>query len=313
MAGDFHKVEIELDATATTGWHEPIHTSAFVVAPDSRALRSPVTVLFAFPGGTHEKSYYDMHIPALDGYSMAEFFARRGYVFVGCDPLGVGGSSPIGTDERVTRKLFVDANRATVDGVLHHVQSGSALGSRKEVEVGEALGLGTSMGGMLLIEQQADHGSFHGVVVMGYSGIQTRLATPPPDWSPPTRFADVDNPQLFYTLYWDDVPEQVIAADQALKVPAPLGAVRAGGGYRGAMDPGAVAEKAAKIDVPVLVAVGERDVCPDPHAEVTAYRASNDVALFRLPRAGHAPCVAGTRELLWRRIESWADRLSEEA
>jgi pimeloyl-ACP methyl ester carboxylesterase len=265
--------------------------------------------LFAYPGGTHSKEYYDMHIPELVGYSMAEHFARLGYVFVACDPLGVGGSSDPGAGEEVTRQVFVDGNQATVDGVMELLHQGRLLDGLSAQTRLTKLGMGTSMGAMLLIEQQARHHSFDGITVMGYSGVQTQLRTPPKDWSPPAEFADHPNRDLLYTLYWDGTPARVIAADQALTVVPPIGAVREGGGYLAAMAPGCVADAVAAIDVPVLIALGERDTCPDPHAEVAAYPKSTDITLFILPRAGHAPSLANTRELLWERIETWAQWL----
>jgi pimeloyl-ACP methyl ester carboxylesterase len=173
--------------------------------------------------------------------------------------------------------------------------------------------MGTSMGGMLLLEQQARHRTFDGITVMGYSAVHTQLCTPPVHWSPPAAYTEHPNRDLFYTLYWDDVPSEVIAADQALSIVPPVGAVREGGGYRAAMAPGCVADAVDSIDVPVLIALGERDTCPDPHAEVSAYARSADVSLFIVPRAGHAPSVANTRQLLWNRIDSWAEWLVSRA
>jgi hypothetical protein len=72
------------------------------------------------------------------------------------------------------------------------------------------------------------------------------------------------------------------------------------------MTPGIVKVEAAAVAVPVLIAMGERDVCPDPHDEPSAYRSSRDVSLFVVPRMAHMHNFAGTRHLLWKRIESWA-------
>jgi pimeloyl-ACP methyl ester carboxylesterase len=297
--------EVTLDATQTTGWNTPLHTSALVAISGSLELRHPC-VLFAYPGGTHAKEYYHMEIPGHEGYSMAEHFARLGYLFVACDPLGVGGSSDPGAGEEVTRRLFVDGFQATVDGVMELIHAGRLVDGLPPLEIRKKLGMGTSMGAMLLIEQQATHRSFDGITVMGYSGVQTKLRTPPADWSIPEAFTSHTNPELFYTLYWDDTPEDIIAADQALTVAPPVGAVREGGGYKAAMDAGCVAAATAVIDVPVLLAVGERDTCPNPHAEVAAYPRTTDISLFVVPRAGHAPSIANTRELLWARIDNWA-------
>jgi hypothetical protein len=65
--------------------------------------------------------------------------------------------------------------------------------------------------------------------------------------------------------------------------------------------------------VPVLTAHGETDVCPDPRAEPAAYRASSDITTYVLPRSAHMHNLAGTRELLWNRLESWIDAVTNSA
>jgi pimeloyl-ACP methyl ester carboxylesterase len=74
--------------------------------------------------------------------------------------------------------------------------------------------------------------------------------------------------------------------------------------------PGAVAPEAAAITVPVLVALGERDVSADPRGEGRAYQSCSSIDLFICPRMGHMHNFAGTRELLWRRVETWGNWVS---
>ena len=76
------------------------------------------------------------------------------------------------------------------------------------------------------------------------------------------------------------------------------------------MTPAVVAADAASIKVPILIAMGERDVCPDPHAEPSAYKGSNDVSLFIVARMAHMHNFASTRAVLWSRIESWSRRIA---
>src|SRR5436305_1309458 len=61
------------------------------------------------------------------------------------------------------------------------------------------------------------------------------------------------------------------------------------------MTEGSVAQEAAVIDVPVLVACGERDVVPDPWAESGAYRGTPRVSLAVVPRMAHMHNFARTR------------------
>ena len=51
---------------------------------------------------------------------------------------------------------------------------------------------------------------------------------------------------------------------------------------------------------------GERDTCPDPHAEPTAYRRSDDITVSITPAMAHMHNFAGTRRLMWDRLASWA-------
>ncbi|OCK74963.1 hypothetical protein K432DRAFT_429709 [Lepidopterella palustris CBS 459.81] len=77
------------------------------------------------------------------------------------------------------------------------------------------------------------------------------------------------------------------------------------------LTPGAVAPEAAAIVSPVLVAVGERDVIADLKGEPRAYLSASSVDLFVCPRMGHMHNFAGTRELFWKRIETWAEWVRE--
>jgi hypothetical protein len=57
--------------------------------------------------------------------------------------------------------------------------------------------------------------------------------------------------------------------------------------------------------VPVLVAVGERDVVPNPWLEPSAYRSSPDIGVFVCPRMAHMHNFADTRQEFWVRIHAW--------
>ena len=71
--------------------------------------------------------------------------------------------------------------------------------------------------------------------------------------------------------------------------------------------PGGALAEAAAVRAPVLVALGERDVLVDPRGETRAYESSPSVDFFVCPRMAHMHNFAGTRELFWQRIETWAD------
>ena len=72
------------------------------------------------------------------------------------------------------------------------------------------------------------------------------------------------------------------------------------------MTAGCFKAEVAHIEVPVFIGVGERDVCPDPHAEPSAYRSSRDVSLFIVPTMAHMHNFASTRAQLWARLHAWS-------
>src|SRR5262249_59945350 len=72
------------------------------------------------------------------------------------------------------------------------------------------------------------------------------------------------------------------------------------------MTPGVVAPEAAAVDVPVLSAFGERDVGGDPKGEPRAFPSAPSVDLYVCPRMGHMHNFAGTRALIFKRIDTWA-------
>ena len=75
---------------------------------------------------------------------------------------------------------------------------------------------------------------------------------------------------------------------------------------RGPLGPNVVTAEAAAIEVPVFIANGEIDVCPDPLIEPSAYSKSPDITTMILPSASHMHNFASTREILWKRLENWA-------
>src|SRR5262249_34548305 len=114
-----------------------------------------------------------------------------------------------------------------------------------------------------------------------------------------------------YPFHWEDVPEDILQADMAGGYPIrksvpPFGSATIPTCALQMMSPGFVKEEAAAISVPVLVGVGERDVCPDPLAEAKAYAGSYDVSVYVAPRMAHMHNFASTRLQLWERIGGWA-------
>lgn len=122
---------------------------------------------------------------------------------------------------------------------------------------------------------------------------------------------------LAWAFHYDDVPADIVAADLTAMAGASDGPIPA---WRSAttplcgiymVAPGTVALEAASITVPVLVAVGERDVVPDPWMEPKAFKSATDITVFVCPKMAHMHNFASTRHAFWQRIHSWGTGVAQ--
>jgi hypothetical protein len=99
-------------------------------------------------------------------------------------------------------------------------------------------------------------------------------------------------PAMRHHFYWDDVPDDVIAADDLTNTHLP--------GVCGPLSlvPFIACDHAGRVSCPVFIGLGERDSTPSHHDEARAYASSGDITLFVLPRSAHCHNSAGTRHVL---------------
>ena len=319
--------DLNVDVTGVCGLEGDLHTAVTVHLPDT--VEGPLRAIFGFPGGGFGRGYYDVRKVA--GYSEAKFHTDRGFAFVGCDHLHVGDSShpDIFT---LTYENLAEANHRTVEAVVSGLRGGDLIDGIEPLTVEAVVGIGQSMGGCLLTVQQANHETFDGVAFLGWSGVSTNF--PAPDGSRiqypmPPRGTDLrpiaeqilgkvapDDTQFRFCFHWPDEDPELMEADLASYRPytdvvrgdaaTPWGSATTPACAITMMTPGSVAAEAEAINVPVLVACGERDVVPDPWAEPSAYRGTRDVTVRVIPRMAHMHNFARTREELWSAIEHFA-------
>ncbi|MDT3442217.1 MULTISPECIES: alpha/beta hydrolase [unclassified Pseudofrankia] len=311
--------EVIVDVSARVDLDGALRTAATVWLPER--VDGPLTVLVAYPGGGYSRGYYDIDL--LPGYSEAEYHAAQGFAFVACDHLGAGDSTACDPFDLTFERLAA-ADDATASSVVDRLRNGTLADGVPPVAVERVIGLGQSMGGCLLTVQQARHRTFDAVGFLGWSGIGSNF--PAPDGSrltvpAPPRGADLrefaeralgavaQNLALIrYCFHAADEEAELVEADlgsPADALPRWRSAARPAAAAS-MMAPGVVADDAAAIDVPVLIACGDIDVVPDPWAEPTAYRGSRDVSVCVVPRMCHMHNFARTREVLWDRVAAFA-------
>jgi pimeloyl-ACP methyl ester carboxylesterase len=300
-------VTTALPAAVTAG--RRISIAAWLFVPDDRAkLGSEPVTMTLLSGGSYDKRYFHIQVPGRSGYSAAEHLAALGNIVLVPDHLGVGESTRVPEQQRATRQIVALANHAATQQFFERLRSGKLHPQLPALPGFLKIGGGHSLGGMQTIVQQAEFRSYDAVMILGYTaegvhftmgGRRLRAADflPPgdgPDYTTNNRAA------LHEGFHWEDVPADVIAADDALAVETPsvigLDSIRTR----------VVADDAARITVPVYICLGERDVSPDPHAEPAHYRACRDLTLHVLPRSGHCQNFASTRQVMWNRMHLWA-------
>jgi len=300
-------------------------TAITVFLPDRLDASARPVAAFGFPGGGYARGYWDISHPGAQGYSQAEYHTARGWVFVACDHLGVGDSAHPAA-ELLTYETLAAANDATVRAVVSGLAAGSLVEGLPPVAIRSTIGMGQSMGGCLSIVAQGRHRTFDALAVLGFSAIHTQMPTPQgrralafagrggeADLASSTAaLADT----FRWAFHWEDVDPALVDADMSSGYPL-RGEDHPAWGSRtvppsavSMLSPGVVAAEAAAIDVPVLLASGERDVVPDPRAEPSAYASSNDITVVVVPAMAHMHNFAGTRRLLWERIHGWGEAVS---
>jgi pimeloyl-ACP methyl ester carboxylesterase len=267
--------------------------AGWVVMPDQ--LTPPASVVVCLHGGGYTSSYYDLEVPGHGGYSMAAHLARLGHVVVAFDQPGVGGSSAPPDGTACTVDVVAASHHEATVQILERLKLGTLLAGVGPVPEVATSGIGHSMGGYLLAVQQARHGTFDRIAMLGTTGL-------PREWGGEFSFdirsgyAFFERAALRHGFYWEDVPAEVIAADEQLGVTMPAGVLDA---------PQVAATLASTISVPVLLGLGERDISTSPHQEVGLFTGSNDVSLYVLPGSGHCSNFASGRATLWDRLSDW--------
>lgn len=306
-------IPLSLDVTAAlpaevTGGL-PTAISAWLFVPDDLSLlgERPVTMAL-LAGGSYNKRYHHVVIAGHQGYSAAEHLAALGNIVILLDHLGMGESTRVPDQKNATRQIVAQAMHAAVSLFYDRLAAGSLDPRLPAIPEFARIGGGHSMGGMLTVIQQANHRSYDAIMVIGYTaagvhftmGGRKLRASDFPAPENPDDYTSNDRAPLHEGFHWEDVPAEVIAADDLLAVPTPsqIGVI--------SISKDIIKDEAQQIDVPVYFCNSERDVSPDISAEPALFPKSTDFMIHVLPRAGHCQSFASTRHQMWDRMHGWA-------
>jgi pimeloyl-ACP methyl ester carboxylesterase len=320
-------ISVRVEVAHAIGTDQPQQVAGTVYLPDQPDRNGRPLIIFASPGGGYTQHYFNMSFPGRTGYSEAEFHTARGIIFVAMDHLGVGESSTEIMD-LLTVEMIADGNDAFVRSVLAQLADGTLADGWPAVADPFVVGIGQSMGGGITMIMQGRTRTFDAIAPLGKSAIHTVLPQPSPELFQVVRsifmfsrqtpldqlsvsLTGVLVPNFVYPFHWEDEPADVVAADldggYPLRRTAPnFGSLTLPRCAVAMSSPGFLTPEVARIDVPVLIAGGERDVMPDVRREPTAFINSNDVSVFVVPNMAHMHNFANTRQLLWQRVADWS-------
>lgn len=306
----------------------PLHVAVEVRAPRQASLGAAPAVLVCQPGGGMNRRYWDLRPGNGSGgdaagdlsFSFAQQMAGRGFIVVFLDHLGVGESDRPEDGYSLTPELVVRANQTAVQQVLASLRAGSLMPALPPLPDLVSIGVGHSMGAMTTLLQQATFKTYAGLALLGFS---TRGM--PEYVSPEVKALAQDPPKVraelerlaratFQVPYPEVKPSPQSNAIFAGNAADPRG-VEAIKVARDkmlpmlaflSMIPGNVAPEAAQIEVPLFLALGERDIAGPPHQVPAAFPRSRDLSLHILPEAGHSHFLFPARTGLYNRLGGWA-------
>jgi hypothetical protein len=324
------QVELKIDVSDAVRMRSPQTVAGTAFLPE-QPLSNPPIVIFAAPGGGYSRRYFDMHFAGRSGYSEAQYHAGRGIIFIAQDHLGVGDSS-VDCIEELTVEHIADGAHAFVRATLERLRAGSLSRDFAAIEQPFVVGIGQSMGAGITMIMQGRHRTFDAIAPLGISAIHTMLpqrtleaARAARDVFRFSRQTPLDQlvvkssaagiADFVYPFHWDDEPEDIRKADMGGGYPIrqrvpPFGSATVPRCAVAMNSPGFFTPEVSLVDVPVLMAYGERDVSADMRREPTAFINCNDVSVFIVPRMAHMHNFADTRELLWQRVADWAEMMA---
>jgi pimeloyl-ACP methyl ester carboxylesterase len=319
MIGDFEKIQRTVDVGVLSVGAVRLAVDVFI--PTGVPLHEPAVAFFCVPGGGLNRRYFDLPVADDVSFSFAAQMAKRGMITVAIDPLGVGGSS------RPAEGFDIVPDVATAAlGSVHRCISAELRAGTFAPTLLPALpklfcvGVGHSLGGMQTVMQQAQFHSYDALVLLGFGPVGM------PEVLSEEAKAIAHDPQairsnvvrLARTFHSEPYPE-VKPNGRGREIFGGGADPRAMNALRAVQDrllatlsmfviiPGSCAPECARIDVPLLLAVGDRDMCGPPHQLPAYFAGSSDVTLLCLPNTGHSHFVFSSTSELFARLAHWTE------
>lgn len=316
------RVDLRLPAGVELPGEPALEIAASVWLP-AEPLAAPAALL-CLAGGNMNRRYFDLDAPGDDSFSFAAQMSVRGFVVIALDHLGLGDSTRPADGYALTPDLLASANTCATAIVLARLHAGTLHADLPALPGLRSVGIGHSMGAMLTVLQQVHARAHAAIALLGFStkGLPKYLQADVRELASDSKAVRARLVEFARRMFVEPYPRirssgngaevygsakadplgvaaLKAATDCLLPVPAFL-----------SMIPGNVAPEAARIEVPVFLGLGDRDMAGPPHEIPAAFPASRDVSLLVLPETGHSHFLFASRTLLFDRLAWWARGLA---
>lgn len=267
------------------------------------AMTANPTIIFCFPGGGMTQRYFD-----LDGSSFAIAMAERGMVTVAFDHPGIGESTVWADPFQLTARRVAEIEAQAVRVVAAKIRKGAAHHNMPALTKFTMIGVGHSMGAMLVALQQSADRPYAALALLGFStrGLPEVLTPAEQEQAKSMIREDACYVALARQRFGDtalaEIPARRDGSAALTAASAPLLTVAA----MQSMLPGNIEPEAASIDVPLLLAVGDRDITGRPEAIAPRFSSARDIRMLVLEDTGHHPFIGRSAFRLYDELAEWA-------
>ena len=287
--------------------------AAELIVPDGI---SAAPLLVCFPGGGMTRRYFDLPEEQAGEWSMARYLADHfGIAVAVIDHPGVGDSS-------VPEDPYT-LNPTVVAAVDHGALSELVAHAMDLFEPTRLIGLGHSMGGLVVAHAQWHHRSFDAVAFLGFGGAGL------PEYLTRDELSYADNYDRLEPVLAELVRERFGTAlvsgsttSSDMLNPGTLSEARqilatASGSLLAlcglaSMVPGSSNAALASIEVSVFIGLGENDIAGDIGNVAALLTSTGDVKTYVLAEAGHNHSISKNRTVLWDALGNWISALDEQ-
>lgn len=294
-----------------------------VTAPEATHLSDPPRVYFCVPGGGLDRGYFDLRDGIGTRFSFAVQMAERGGITVAIDPLGIGGSTRPGRGFELTAEVHARVLARLHATICARLRAGRLLAMLPPLTDLVSIGVGHSLGALLVLFQQDATASFEALALLGFGtqGLPAALDGELASFAGDPAGACANVIRLARERYAEPYPALAVdgrgreiyggrADSQALMAlracRAPLLATVA----TFVIIPGSSLPQAARVDVPLLLVTGDADLCAPARELAASFPRSPAASTLELAATGHSHFAFPSVDELFPRIATWSASLA---